>query len=50
MEKFRTIVVEKKEEPQRELAEVVQVVRQMAERTPEQPSPRFAPREATDVG
>jgi hypothetical protein len=47
---FRTIVGEKKEEPNRELAEVVHEVRQMAEQTPEQPEPAVAPREATDVG
>jgi hypothetical protein len=50
VEKFRTIVGEKKEEPKRELAEVVQEVRQMAEQTPAQPEPAVAPREATDVG
>jgi len=50
MEKFRTIIGEKKEEPKRELAEVVQEVRQMAEQTPAQPEPAVAPREATDVG
>jgi hypothetical protein len=50
MEKFRTIVGEKKEEPKRELAEVVQEVRQMVEQTPAQPEPAVAPRETTDVG
>jgi hypothetical protein len=50
MEKFRAILGEKKEEPKRELAEVVQEVRQMAEQTPAQPEPAVAPREATDVG
>jgi hypothetical protein len=50
MEKFRTIIGEKKEEPKRELAEVVQAVRQTAEQTPAQPEPTVAPREVTDVG
>lgn len=48
MEKFRTIIGEKKEEPKRELAEVVQAVRQTAEQTPAQPEPTVAPREVTD--
>ncbi len=50
MEKFRTIVGERKEEPKRELAEVVQEVRQTAEQTPAQSEPMVAPRETTDVG
>lgn len=51
MEKFRTIVGEKKEEPRRELAELVQEVRQVAMETAESPSEqRTLPRETTDVG